>query len=362
LIRGRWIILLAWALWLFPRNWTIGAGDWHYFLTGSRLLFGVDGLHVFARHPELHMGPLSLVSAWFLRLGGGDGLGAAEVLMWTLGLVTLALLEQAATAIRGSGDPFVGLTTLGGGVLFLKAWIVAAGPIAHIDDVLAMTFTAVALWAVATRRPWVAGLAVGLAAASKPWGIMVLPLCLAFPRRLLLRSLGIAVVTSLAAWLPFVVADRGTVGAGSYNQLNDAASALHALGVHSANTPDWVRPTQVLLALALGALAVRLGRWPAVVPVALATRIGLDPAVFPYYAPTLVLGGLVCDLLVSRRSLPVWTGITYVVVLALPLSFGATALGGLRLGACVALVLGSLLMPTAPRLARWWGPDAEQLP
>jgi hypothetical protein len=30
----------------------------------------------------------------------------------------------------------------------------AAGPVAHIDDVLAMAFLALAAWAVAVRRPW----------------------------------------------------------------------------------------------------------------------------------------------------------------------------------------------------------------
>jgi hypothetical protein len=158
------------------------------------------------------------------------------------------------------------------------------------------------------------------------------------------------VAVSLAAWLPFVLADRGTTGAGSYNQANDPASALRALGVHAAGTPGWVRPTQVLLALALGVLAVRLGRWPAVVAVALAARIALDPAVFTYYAPTLVLGGLVCDLLVNRRALPLWTAVTYAAVVAAPLSLSAGTLGAIRLAACAALILGALLLPAAMSL------------
>ena len=51
----------------------------------------------------------------------------------------------------------------------------AAGPVAHIDDVLAMTFLALAAWAVAVRRPALAGFAVGLAVASKPWAVIALP-------------------------------------------------------------------------------------------------------------------------------------------------------------------------------------------
>jgi len=350
LLRARWAVLLAWAVWLFPRHWSSDDGDWHYFAAGARLLAGGDGLHVFARHPELHMGPLSLGAAWLLGLGVGDGLRSALVLMWLLGLLSLLLLERAALVVRGGGDTLLQATVLGGGLLFLKAWMEAAGPVAHIDDVLAMAFSVVAVWAVATRRPWVAGLAVGLAVAAKPWGVIALPLCLGFPWRGSLRACGAAVATSLAAWLPFVVADRGTMGAGSYDQINDPASALRALGVHASGTPDWLRPTQVLLALALGVLAVGLGRWPAAIAVALAARIALDPAVFTYYAPTLVLGGLVVDLLVSRRPLPVWTCVTYLGVVTAPTLLGAGASGYARLAACVALVLGALLLPREPRL------------
>jgi hypothetical protein len=352
LLRARWLLLLLWAAWLVPRGWSALDGDWHYFAAGGALLFGPDGLHVFARHPELHMGPLSLVAAWLLQPFGDRGLAGAEILMWALGPATLFLLERAATAIRGAGDPLVAVTTLAGGFLFLDAWMEAAGPIGHIDDVLAMTFVALALLAVATERPALAGLAVGLAIAAKPWGIIVLPLCLAFPPRALLRSFGVAVGVGMVAWLPFVAVDRGTIGAGSYDQLNDAASALRALGVDALATPDWVRPAQVLLALAFGIVAVRIGRWPAVVPVALAGRIALDPAVFTYYAPTLVLGGLACDLLVSRRPLPMWTLVTFVAVAAVPTSVAAHVRGDLRLAACVALILGALVLPAAEGLRR----------
>ena len=71
----------------------------------------------------------------------------------------------------------------------------------------------------------------------------------------------------------------------------------------------------------------------------------LDPAVFTYYAPTLVLGGIACDLLVSRRSLPVWTLVTYGAVVAMPESVAAATRGDVRLLACVALILGALLLP-----------------
>jgi hypothetical protein len=345
------VILVAWAAWLFPRYWTPRNGDWHYFTTGASLLFGNDGLHVFARHPELHMGPLSLVATKALSPFGPAGLTGALVLMWTLGLLTLFLLERAAGAIRGGPDPLVAFTTLVGGFLFLRSWQEAAGRVAHIDDVLAMTFVAMAAWAVAVRRPALAGLAVGLAVAAKPWGIIALPLCLAFPPRLLVRSLGAALGTILVAWLPFVLTDRGTTGANAYAQAVDAASALRTLGVDSLETPGWVRPAQVLIAIGLGVLAVRVGRWPAVLPIALAVRIALDPAIYPYYAPTLILGGIACDLLVSRRSVPLWTLVTYVGVIAIPTSVSAGTRGEIRLAACIALILGAFLLPACSNSA-----------
>ncbi len=350
LLRYRWVLLLAWAAWLFPRGWSVRDGDWHYFTTGSSLLFGDDGLHVFARHPELHMGPLSLVATRALGPFGRDGLTGAIVLMWVLGPVTLFVLERAARAVRGGTDPLVEMTTLVGGMLFISTWMRAAGPVAHIDDVLAMAFLAVAAWAVAVRRPALAGFAVGLAVAAKPWAIIALPICLAFPPRLLPRSLGVAIGAILVAWLPFVLVDSGTTGANAYAQANDAASALHALGVRALDTPSWVRPAQVLIALALGVVAIWIGRWPAVLPVALAVRIALDPAVYTYYAPTLVLGGIALDLLVSRRSVPLWTLVTYVGVVAVPDSVSAATRGGVRLLTCVALVLGALLLPAVSTL------------
>jgi hypothetical protein len=364
LLRYRWVILVAWVAWLFPRSWSPLNGDWHYFTTGASLLFGEDGLHVFARHPELHMGPLSLVAAKALGPFGPAGLTGALVLMAALGPVSLYLLERAARAIRGGPDPLIAFTTLVGGFLFLPAWLQAAGPVAHIDDVLAMTFLALAAWAVAVRRPALAGFAVGLAVASKPWAVIALPLCLAFAPRLLPRSLGPALGTILLAWLPFVLADRGTTGASAYGQANDAASALRALGVHSMDTPGWVRPAQVLIAIALGVVAVWIGRWPAVLPVALAVRIALDPAIYTYYAPTLIIGGIACDLLVSRRSVPVWTLVTYVGVIAIPTSVSASTRGEIRLASCIALILGAFLLPactnSAPTAFGTWSRRARR--
>lgn len=354
LLRFRFALLGLFALSLFPTDYDVRQGDWHFFVQGSRLLAGHGaggGLHVFASHPEMHMGPLCFVVAWALRAGGGSGLAPAEILMWALGPVTLVVLERAARAVRGGGaDLRLQLTTLLGGAAFLKAWMFAAGIMAHLDDVLAVFFTAIAAWAVATRRPWLVGLAIGLAAAAKPWGIILLPLCLAVEPRGRARAALATVATTCAWWLPFVVADHATFSANSYSQANDPSSALRALGVTATEMPHWVRPTQVLVSLALGTFAVLRGRWPAAIAVALAARIALDPSVYGYYTPTLIIGALAWDLLGSRRALPIWTGVIYAGVVIAPWFVSQpSSLGDLRLAVSIGLVAGALVLPATTR-------------
>ena len=60
-------------------------GDWHYYADGGRALFGGSygesgrgGVHLFADHPELTTGPLSLVVARGVLVLGADGWFAAH--------------------------------------------------------------------------------------------------------------------------------------------------------------------------------------------------------------------------------------------------------------------------------------------
>ena len=355
-LRTRWLLLAAAWLAAVPTAWDIRQGDWHYFVSGSRLLAsgGADGgLHVLGRHPELHMGPFALAVAWLARLGGTNGLARVEILMWLLGPVTLVLLERAARHRRGDGEgdrAWEQLVLLAGGWLLLRSWTTAAGVMGHLDDVLAMTFAALAVWATAARRPGVLALAVGLAAASSAWAVVLLPLCAAphlpRPRRTLLLG---AAATALP-WLPFVLADRATVTPTSFDQPVDPASALRALGVAGAAMPHWVRPAQVLLGLALAALLVRSGRWAAALAAAVAVRIALDPAIYNYYTPTLVFAALALDLVAARRPLPVATITAFAGLSIAPwyLSDPAT-LGWIRLA--TALAVAAVVVP-ATRVAR----------
>jgi hypothetical protein len=359
-LRWRYVVLWATVVTEFPRRWTLRVGDWHYFVEGSNLLAGrtaagapSGGLHLFAHYHYMHMGPLSLAAVWPLRAISGNGLLPALVLMAVLGPVVLLVLERAALAIRSdpSSTELIQLTTLGGGLLLLHSWGLAAGPIGHLDDVLTMSFCAVAVWGVATRRPLVAGVAIGLAVAAKPWGIALLPIILAFDRRGRVRGAVSAGLVAALAWLPFVLGDPGTVKAGAFDVANDAASALRAIGIETARTPGWLRPTQALLGLAVGVAACLIGRWPGALLAALAVRLGLDPAVFGYYTPALVLGALVWDLLGARKPLPVWTLFAVVGIQVAPdIVNDPHWQGVVRLATCATLVV-AVFAPGASTVA-----------
>ena len=61
-------------------------------------------------------------------------------------------------------------------------------------------------------------------------------------------------------------------------------------------------------------MAVRRGRWPAVLLVAVAARILLDPGVYAYYTAGALLGTIVVDLVVTRWRVP-WATATAAVLL-----------------------------------------------
>ncbi|HEY6962495.1 MAG TPA: hypothetical protein VI408_11450 [Gaiellaceae bacterium] len=314
-------------MWLaqVPTHWDIRQGDWHYSVEATR----VFGLHMFARHSELTMGPFTVGVAWMLQLGGTNGLARALLLGWLLAPVALLLVERAALR-RREERLLVELTTLVGGAMLLHTWQRAVDPMGHLDEVLAMTFAALAVWAVATRRRWTLVAAVALAAASKAWGVLLLPLCLVVG----VPALGAAAALVLLAYVPF--------GVGAYTQAVDPASGLAALGVHAAQMPGWVRPAQVVLGLALATACVLRRRWGGALAAALGVRLALDPQVYGYYTPSFVLAALVLDLAALRRPLPVATLATYVCLEVVPDWVHDDALlGRLRLVDAAVLVVAS---------------------
>ncbi|HEX9358450.1 MAG TPA: glycosyltransferase family 87 protein [Streptosporangiaceae bacterium] len=316
-VRGSWpwLVLWPWALAWVAFQAGMAGQSWHFFAQGGRLLFANApgaGLQLYATHPDLQIGPLALAVSGMLRaIGPGNGESTAIAAMSLTGPLVLAAvwrLVPAAERRRRSRLLFAGL-------LFLPVWTELTTHFAHIDDLMALGFSVAALHAVARRHPVWAGLALAAAADSKPWAAAFVVLLLALPRRQWLTALAAFTGGIAAVWLPFLLADPRTVAAVTrFTIPNDRSSALRALGVMDSRTPWWDRSAQLLLGLAGGAVAVRRGRWPAVLLVAVAARILLDPGVYAYYTAGALLGAIVVDLVVTRWRVP-WATVTAALLL-----------------------------------------------
>ena len=409
-------VLGCWtAVWfaILARN---GGIAWKFFVQGSLLLFtGHDGgstkpggLHLYASYPQLQIGPLALGAAQLLRhLGPDGGIAIAELAMTAAGLVMLHAIERIALTVR----PELALeprtlqrTMLGGGAVFMIAWAELAVQFGHLDDVIALLCAMLAVWAGVVRRPVLTGLCVGLAVDAKPWALIFLPLLLllanggggqpgwpgrrvtagtAVPDAIGLAATGsqmraAAPVTTMApaarpgqsglvlacltaaaaiaaAWLPFYLADPGTLAAAHFTIANLPDSALRALGVHAARTPAWDRPAEVVAGCAVGTLAIWRRRWAAAVLLAVGARLALDPGAHAYYTAGVMAGALLWDCVGARRPWPLWSLLSIGALTVVPLLSGEPALQGrFRLALVIAVTLTILLMP-----ARWcWEPAA----
>lgn len=306
LARHRWWILTLWAgacLALEARGWS-----WKLFYAGTQLFLGghpphlpgPGGLHIYASEPRLQTGPLTFVAAApLIPLGLDVSFQVAAIAMTLLGLVLLRLLQGWALDLA-DGQPArsrIETATLVAGLVFVPAWVDLAAWYGHLDDAMALAFSVLAVRATTARKPVRLGLMLGLAVIAKPVAIAFLPLVLVLPRRQWWRTMGVgAAVVGLAA-APFLVAAPRTLSAaGGFRIPVEAGSVLRLFGITTAATPPWDRPLQLLLAWALGLIAVRRGRWPAVLLLAVDARILLDPSVNAYYGAWLLVGTLTWDL------------------------------------------------------------------
>jgi hypothetical protein len=256
--------------------------DWIFFLHGNELLFGQHrlptldlpgGLHIYANYPVLQIGPLALLAVTPFRPFGELGNEVLIGVLTAAGIGLVVYLEHIAKRMSGRSEreiAFIEFTTLIGGTAVMAAWFAVATQWAHVDDVMVLGFACLAISAAARQRAWLLGLAIGLGVASKPWGMIMLPLILTLPWRIWWKAVAAAGVIGAITWLPFIIADTGTFEALKPTVRMGDDSVLHLVGI--GEPPDWIRPVQFAGSLLVGVLAVWRGRWAAVLLVGIPAR------------------------------------------------------------------------------------------
>jgi hypothetical protein len=342
--------------------------DWQFFTWGSDLLFGqhhlfqrlsysIDptlpgGLHLYANYSFLQIGPPAFLAAKALQWGPQEGLLLSGVVIAAMGVLYIGLLE-AVFPRRGR---YVQLGALFGGALVTLVWAMVMY-YRHLDDALTLLALAVATVGLERRRPVVSGLALGLAAASKPWGIPLLALVLALPTtRARVQGAAAAAAVCIASWGPFLIADAKTFDIG-HVQLHVAPdSPLAAMGVHVIRDGGGIRLAQFGIGLIVVAAIAARGGWAAAPLAAFAVRLALEPAAYPYYAAGVVAAAYLADVALRRGAVPLLT-------LAAAAGWGAaqvasgTAAGWIRLVTYLALLvtaaaLGARRRRRAPEVPR----------
>jgi hypothetical protein len=281
-------------------------------------------------------GPLALLLAWLLAHTPRDGFVLAAVVCGLLGIVNVRLLEL--TASPSTRRTSFQVLVLVGGCLTAFTWAKLGG-YGHLDDALTLTCAIVALSRVRAGRPLSAGLAIGIAIASKPWGVIFLPLTFAArPRDL--RAPLLAGAVAAAAWLPFILGAPDSLKSlrPTVNVAPD--SVLAVFGVTNDSMPDSMRVVQLIACLTVACVLALRERPESIIAAAVAVRLAADPATWSYYTPGLVVAVVVWDLL-DRRRFP-WATLVAVVALAPTwLVPSDTARGVLRLAVTMAVLVWS---------------------
>jgi hypothetical protein len=317
-----------------------GRGDWDEFVGAGRAMLGSAGLHVYRLHPDVQTGPLSLLLAHVFALTPRNGFVLCAIVSAGLGILALRLIERTAQPSRPSTD--FELLVLAGGCLAAFTWAKLGG-YGHLDDAITLTCGVFALNQVRAGRSLWAGVMIGIAIATKPWGVIFLPLTLASrPRGW--RSFAAAGAVAALAWLPFLVGARSSLKSLRPTVNVAADSVLDLVGVTTQSLPDWMRLAQLIACLTVGFILILRHRPESVIAAAVAVRIVTDPATWSYYTPGLVIGVLIWDLL-DRRRFP-WATLVVIVGLAptwLVPSDGVRAI--LRAAVSVAVVGSAFLRP-----------------
>lgn len=352
--RYRWAVVVGWLIVVagLAAMWR-SDGDWGFFRLGARSLVGnapfdaPGGVHLYASFPAVQVGPPVLVAALgFTWLPAPWDAVAAQVVIALAVLPALWLADRIAAALDVPAER-CGRGLLVGGIALVPAWVGVA-EYAHLDDALALLLGLAAMLLLARDRTMLAGAVVGLAAATKPWAVVLLPILLRGGWRTAIRPALVAGGVAAACWTPFLAAPGTLDALWSFRLDVDPTSGLAAMGLDvGAGMPAWVRPVQMGAGLVLGAVAALRGHWTGVLLVGVAARVALDPNPLHYYATGAVLGALVWDLTRGRSGIPWTAGAAMAAFSVAPFLPDAGALGVARVVICAGLVAAVLVRPRA---------------
>ncbi len=360
-VTDRVLRLRYWLYGALSLSWAViagGRGDWNRFVVAGHRMFGADGLHVYERNVDIQTGPISLMLARLLSTTPRNGFVACVLLSGLAGAASLRIIEWQALSREPASRRRIETGCLIGGVPLAFTWSKLGG-YGHLDDALVL-LTGVAATVLALRgRTWAVAVLVGVAAATKPWAIVFVPLTMidllpalaGHARGLWLRSLaapGLAIGITAMFWSPFIIAAPGTRDAIRPTVKVADDSILRMIGFADSTVPAGIRTFQVLLAIALGVCAVAARRSVSVMMVAIAVRIATDPGTWSYYTPGLVVSALLVDVLGMRRILPI-ASLTVLFFLAPSwLVPSSDLLAVLRLAGCLLAALFGLLSERVP--------------
>jgi hypothetical protein len=302
-----------------------GDTDWQFFSWGSDLLFGhhesfvrsseqfpadlPGGLHIYANYPFLQIGPPPLLIARVLQIGPNSGLFLAGAVTQALGLLFVLSIDRA---VSSPSSPAGRASALVAGAAVTAAWG-SLTHFRHLDDAMTLCATALAVWALTRGKYGWGGALLGVAAASKPWGVVVVALALAAPTRRT-RAVAAAAAALVIAlfWGPFMLADVRTRHLADVSLYISSDSALYALGVRQINNGHNLRLIQLFIGLALAALLVLLRAWPLAPLAAFSWRLLLEPSAYAYYTTAVVAAALLADYGLVRTRVPFLTSIAMI--------------------------------------------------
>lgn len=315
-VRLRWQLIALSLLGSSATHVWGGGYTWHYVVSGTQELFSSRGLHLYADHPEIQMGPLTFVTAApFVFLG--RSVVARGVGMATLVAVGLLCLRQCER-LAGTALPFDRQRIfLWAGVLFAPAWVEIAVHWEHPDDALALLCILLALRLALADNYILAALALGLAVDFKPWAAALIGIALIPGWQRLPIFIGTFALTVAIVWLPFLLSDPHAMRMTTFTIPNAPSSVLRVFGVSDTRTPSWCRQAQLVGGAVVTAIFVKWQRWAGVIAAAVSVRMLLDPANKNYYTGGLLLGTLLFDVAIASALIP-WSTICGFVLVYVP--------------------------------------------